>query len=45
MREGKVIEDGTASTVLASAQLGETYGVNIEMYETRSGVQAISASL
>jgi iron complex transport system ATP-binding protein len=45
MREGKVIEDGTASTVLASAQLGETYGVNIEMYETRSGVQAISAGL
>lgn len=45
MREGKIIEDGTPSAVLASAQLGDTYGVNIEMYETQSGVQAISASL
>lgn len=45
MREGKIIEDGSASDVLSSAQLGDTYGVNIEMYETQSGVKAISASL
>lgn len=45
MREGKIIEDGSPSQVLASAQLGDTYGVSIEMYETQSGVNAISASL
>lgn len=45
MREGKIIEDGTASEVLSSARLGDTYGVNIEMYETQSGINAISASL
>lgn len=45
MREGAIIEDGSASDVLSSAQLGDTYGVNIEMYETLSGVKAISASL
>lgn len=45
MREGRVIEDGNASDVFSSPQLAETYGVNVEIYQTKSGVSAISASL
>ncbi|MEW7006254.1 ABC transporter ATP-binding protein [Lentilitoribacter sp. EG35] len=45
MREGMIIEDGAASQVLSSTHLADTYGVNIEMYETKGGVKAISASL
>lgn len=45
MREGRVIENGTASDVFNSPQLAITYGVNVEIYETKSGVKAISASI
>lgn len=45
MREGCIIEDGSAVDVFNSPQLAETYGVNVEIYETKSGVKAISASL
>jgi hypothetical protein len=31
--------------VFNSPQLAETYGVNLEIYETKNGVKAISASL
>jgi iron complex transport system ATP-binding protein len=45
MREGRIIEDGNAMEVFNSPQLAETYGVNLEIYETKNGVKAISASL
>ena len=45
MRQGRIIDDGTAAEVFHSPELGKTYGVNVEIYETKSGVNAISASL
>lgn len=45
MREGKIISSGLPHDVLSSAALAETYGVTIDIHQTKSGVLTVAASL
>lgn len=45
MREGRVVSVGKPETILGSPELGDTYGVNIELYRTAAGTTAVAASL
>jgi len=45
MREGRIISTGPPSEVLASPELAETYGVNIDIHETKDGILTVAASL
>lgn len=45
MRDGKIMASGSPKKILASADLAETYGVTIEIHETRNGVLTVAASL
>ncbi len=45
MRQGKIILSGPPNEVLASSELAETYGVNIDVHETKDGVLTVAASL
>ena len=45
MREGRIILSGPPSEVLASPELAETYGVNIDIHETKDGILTVAASL
>lgn len=45
MREGKIISTGSPRDILASPELAETYGVNIDIHETKDGILTVAASL
>lgn len=45
MREGRVVLSGSPREVLSSPELARTYGVNIDIHETKDGVLTVAASL
>lgn len=45
MREGRIILSGPPHEVLASPELAETYGVSIDIHETKDGILTVAASL
>jgi len=45
MRKGQVILSGTPQEVLSSPELAKTYGVNIDIHETKDGILTVAASL
>ena len=45
MRQGKIISSGKPADILASPELAETYGVNIDIQETKDGILTVAASL
>lgn len=45
MREGRIILSGKPEEILASPELAETYGVNIDIQKTKSGLLTVAASL
>jgi len=45
MRDGEIVITGAPDKVLASDQLSETYGVNIEIQKTNNGNTTVSASI
>ncbi len=45
MREGRILLSGKPEDVLSSPELAETYGVNIDIQKTQSGLLTVAASL
>lgn len=45
MREGRIVAEGTPGDVLSSSELGDTYGIAIELYETKGGHLTVAARL
>jgi len=45
MRQGRIVLSGSPHEVLSSPELAETYGVNIDIHETKDGVLTVAASL
>lgn len=45
MREGRIISSGSPRDILASPELAETYGVSIDIHETKDGILTVAASL
>lgn len=45
MRDGRVVMSGSPQKVLPSPELAQTYGVNIDIHETKDGILTVAASL
>lgn len=45
MREGQIVLSGKPREVLTSPELAETYGVSIDIHETKDGILTVAASI